>query len=422
MRKKIWILNHYASDMFRDKAGRHYWFAKELKQKGYQPIIFCANTFHNKTDYIDVGKKQFCVKKEAGIPYVFVKTRVSIGNGWDRIKNMGYFFVNLFPVSRRIIKKYGKPDIILASSVHPLTLIAGILIARQLKIPCICEIRDLWPEAIFSFGKVKAKSILGKLLTCGEYWIYRNADQLIFTKEGDTDYLKEQGWTTPQGGKILLEKCHYINNGVNLADFDWKMQKEKIEDSDLISDNKFLIVYCGMIRPVNHVEMIIECAKKLKKQEDIQILIYGDGSEFERLSKKIKEEKLLNVKMKGFIERKYIPYILSKADATILNYAQDQYNWSRGNSSNKLFEYMAAGKPVISTVQMGYSIIKRYHCGLELRQCSAQTLAKAILEIKCMSRDSYTDMCKNARRGAEDFDFPRLTEKLIHVIQKTKGK
>lgn len=29
--KNIWIMNHYATDMFYNKAERHYWFAKELK-------------------------------------------------------------------------------------------------------------------------------------------------------------------------------------------------------------------------------------------------------------------------------------------------------------------------------------------------------------------------------------------------------
>ena len=31
-------MNHYASTMYRDGAGRHYWFAKQLKEKGYDVI------------------------------------------------------------------------------------------------------------------------------------------------------------------------------------------------------------------------------------------------------------------------------------------------------------------------------------------------------------------------------------------------
>ena len=46
MKKNIWIFNHYATNMYFDNGGRHYWFAKYLKQADYNPVIFCANTLH----------------------------------------------------------------------------------------------------------------------------------------------------------------------------------------------------------------------------------------------------------------------------------------------------------------------------------------------------------------------------------------
>ncbi|MDO7204761.1 hypothetical protein Q5M85_12030 [Paraclostridium bifermentans] len=48
-------------------------------------------------------------------------------------------------------------------------MLAGIQVAKKLKVPCICEIRDLWPEAIFAFNKSKENSILGKALIAGEH-------------------------------------------------------------------------------------------------------------------------------------------------------------------------------------------------------------------------------------------------------------
>ncbi|MDI9493314.1 MAG: glycosyltransferase [Bacillota bacterium] len=99
----------------------------------------------------------------------------------------------------------------------------------------------------------------------------------------------------------------------------------------------------------------MDAAALLEDDNDIQFLIYGDGSEKEVLEKRIVDEGLSNVKMKGFINKQFIPYILSKSSVNIFNYSQSKYNWARGNSSNKLFEYMASGKPIISTVKMGYS-------------------------------------------------------------------
>ena len=40
MRKNVWIWNHYATNMFFDQAGRHYWFAENLIKEGYKPTIF----------------------------------------------------------------------------------------------------------------------------------------------------------------------------------------------------------------------------------------------------------------------------------------------------------------------------------------------------------------------------------------------
>src|SRR5690606_22707071 len=134
--------------------------------------------------------------------------------------NMFSFAYNLFSVTKEIIKGQGKPDVIYASSPHPLTMVAGILLSKKLGIPCVCEIRDLWPEAIFAVGKAQENSILGRLLIKGEHWIYKNADALVFLKEGDTDYLKEREWTLEQGGDIDLNKCYYINNGVDIEAFD----------------------------------------------------------------------------------------------------------------------------------------------------------------------------------------------------------
>lgn len=421
VKKNVWIFNHYATNMYFNEGGRHYWFAQELIKKGYQTTIFCANIRHNTDDVIELKNNKFSTDKLNNIPFVFVKTTKSKGNGIDRILNMGNFYRNLFPVAKQYAKRKGKPDVIIASSVHPLTLVAGIKIAKKFEVPCICEIRDLWPEAIFAFSKLKENSLIGKLLVKGEHWIYRNADALIFTKEGDTDYIKEKKWDIHQGGDIDLRKAYYINNGVDLKAFNYSIENIMLEDSDLDSQ-KFNVVYVGAIRPVNNVGNILDAAHELIEHKDIQFLIYGDGNQRKDLERRVEKERLTNVKMKGFVNKKYIPYILSKSSVNILNYSQKQYNWSRGNSSNKLFEYMASGRPIISTVKMGYSIINRYKCGLEIEDASGKDLANAILKIKEMDEREYNILAENAKKGSEDFDFNVLTNKLIKVIEEASNR
>lgn len=422
MKKTVWILNHYAGDTFFDKGGRHYWFAKYLRVKGYSPVVFCSNSNHVSGDLYfrknDLWHR--LMAEEIEVPYVFVKARTYRGNGMQRVRNMLDFYFNVKKVAIEYAAKYGSPDIIVASSVHPLTLVAGIQLACHFKTKCICEIRDLWPEAIFAYGWVKEKSLIGAALKAGEHWIYRKADALIFTKEGDTDYLKENNWTEETGGDIPLTKCYYINNGVDLPEYVCSVDTNQHEDVDLLEKNVFRVVYAGAIRPVNNVDNLVLCAKLFASRadySDVKFLIYGEGSERVRLQKQAEDEGLNNLIFKGFVQKTKIPFILSKASVNILNYSQAEYNWTRGNSSNKLFEYMASGKPVISTVKMGYSIINRYHCGLELDACTPEELANAIIKLHDLPKAQYDALGANARRGAEDFDFTNLTQKLIDIIE-----
>lgn len=413
---RFWIFNHYATTPLTGPLLRHYYFAEYLKERNIETTVFAANELHQTGGCVDTHGKPYLRTEEEGVPFVFVKTSKYEGNGISRVENMVSFFLGLLKISKGYAKQYGKPDVIMGSSAHPLTSIAGILVARRFRVPAIVEVRDLWPEAIFSFGKVKMNSLVGRLLSAGEKWMYVHADAIVFTKEGDVDHIKEMGWDKDHGGKIDLAKCHYINNGVNLKDYYASIEKDILKDPDL-EDDSFKVVYTGTVRPVNNVGNLLDTAKLLKDKKDIKFLIFGGGSELEKLEKRVQDEHINNVIFKGFVEKKYIPYILSRSSVNVLNYSQANYNWSRGNSSNKLFEYMASGKPIISTVKMGYCILDKYQCGLSLDECTPKALAEQILKIHDMPEEAYAQMAENAKNGAKDFDFPVLTRKLYQVIK-----
>ena len=413
--KSIWIINHYATNMAKNKNGRHYNFAKLLQEKGYDVKVIAASTFHNSKDSFTIPEKsRFIVDQSSGVPFIFIKTPQYSSNGFDRIKNMYKFYRNLIRSSKTLVKEHGNPDIIYASSPHPLTLIAGNKLSKKYNAKSICEVRDLWPEAIFAFSKLKEKSLIGRLLLNREKWIYKKADALIFTKEGDTDYIKERRWDKNSGGSINLEKAHYINNGVDLASFKAFSKTNKVSDVDL-ENNAFNAVYVGAIRPVNNLEKLVSAAEHLD-DSSIQILIYGDGSEREILEKLVKEKGLTNIQFKGRVDKNNIPYILKHSSLNLLNYSQNEYNWTRGNSSNKLFEYMASAKPILATIKMGYSIIDKYQCGYEIHDATGKEIADKITSIKNLPNHELEKLGNNAYEGAKDFDFLKLTEQLENVI------
>ncbi|WP_303871789.1 glycosyltransferase family 4 protein [Acetobacterium wieringae] len=417
MKKTVWIWNHYATNMYKDRAGRHYSFAENLLTRGYRPIIFCASTNHFTNENIEIINKKYQVDIIDGITFVIVKTPDYAGNAKKRLYNMLTFYKNLFPVAKEYAQINGKPDLILASSVHPLTLIAGIQIAKKFNVPCICEVRDLWPESIVAYGGLKRTSLIAKILYSGEKWIYKRADKLIFTMEGGADYIIERGWSKEQGGTIDLKKVYHINNGVDLDGFMANQMVNKFEDLDLDNKKTFKVIYAGSIRLVNNVKSIVAAAQVVRKESpnEIIFLIYGDGSDRKNLEDFCKENDINNVVFKGYVNKNRIPYVLSKSNLNIIHF-EDNPIKKYGASLNKMFEYFASGKPTVSDCEFGYDLIKRYNCGMVVDQADPEQLAKTIIEFSNMPRNQYEQYCKNAIAAANDYDYQRLTEKLIELI------
>ena len=79
------------------------------------------------------------------------------------------------------MRKHGKPDVIIASSVHPLTMVA---VSDCQSSACRAFVGSgIYGRRLFClFGKTKETSLLGRMLVKGEHWIYKNADAIIFTK------------------------------------------------------------------------------------------------------------------------------------------------------------------------------------------------------------------------------------------------
>lgn len=421
MKTKIWVFHPDATGPSMKGLLRYYYFAKNLEEHDYEFKIFSSSKIrHSNKNLIDkTDKTLFKQKIDNGIEYIFVKTAYYQGNDFNRVKNWFTYLNNSIKIASNMIKNGDRPDVLIGSSPHPLSMLATIRIGKKFNIPIINEVRDFWPEVFFINGRVKENSLTGKILLRGERYIYENSDKLVFLKEGDFNYVIEKKWDLESNGRINLNNIYYINNGVDLNSYNEK-RKNIFNDDDLGSD-KFKCIYTGALRMTNNIDNILDTAKLLLGEKDIIFLLFGDGEYREKLTKRIIDENLTNVKIKGYVDNKYIPYILSNSNLNILNYS-NKYKWERGNSSNKIFEYMASGKPIISTVKMGYSLINKYNIGLELEENTATNLAEAILTIKNMDKGDYESLCSNAKNAAIDFDYKKLSEKLVKVIESVKGE
>ena len=418
VKKNVWILNHYAGGMPFSQGGRHFWFAKYLRKEGYSPVVFVSNSKHNpgtETFYDIDGLWEEHYDQEIETPFVYVKARKYSGNGLARVLNMLDFYRNVKIAAKQYAKQYSKPDIIYASSVHPLTLVAGIELARKFKIKCICEVRDLWPESIVEYSDRWTKNnIIMKMLYLFEKNIYKKADTVIFTFEGGTRYIKDKGWQKD----VTIEKVKYINNGIDIKAFDQEREQYVVNDKDLDRKDVVKIVYTGSIRLVNNVDIILDTAKLLNPEKYL-FLIWGNGTEIERLESRVEDEKITNVIFKGRVNKTFIPNVLSRADICFANSTATQLGRRYGLSLNKIFEYLASGKPSVCNIPSDFNPIAQEKAGIVLDEPTPSVIASTIEKIAELPKTEYEQFCINARRGAEKYDFEKLTEKLIDIIETT---
>lgn len=413
----VWLINHYASDMLYDKGGRQYWLAKFLKKAGYAPLVIGSNAKHNSNAELFFDSQDLwhtLMAEEIGVPFVFIKSRPYVGNGKARILNMVDFYRNTLKAADQLAERFGKPDVIYASSVHPLALVAGIRLAKRYGIKCISEVRDLWPESIVAYGLLKRNSLLAKALYAGEKWIYKRSDKVVMTWPGGYDYILDRGW----GRAIPREKVVHISNGVDLEAYQQNRELHPYVYPEGLSEDKIRLVYAGAIRKVNNLGILLEAAKILRdrKVDGYQLLIFGDGDDRPVLEQKAREEGLDAVRFMGFVPKQSIPSVLSQADINILHNTSTSLN-KYGQSQNKFFEYLASGKPVLMTYSVGHSVVKEEKCGIEVPHQTPEAIADAIEWLCAQPRSVLTAFSENAKRCAKQFDFKILTEKVIALLE-----
>lgn len=411
MKKNVWIFNHYATGMLFDKGGRHYLFAKFLKREGYEPTIFGCNVKHNEYGRFIDTDDLWTVKRaeEINVPFIFVKSNLYKGNGKDRVFNMIQFYWNVKKAAKEYAKTHDKPDIIYASSVHPLTLVAGIQLAEYFDVKCICEVRDLWPLSLVEYGYLRENSLITKLLFKGEYWIYKKSDAILALCAGINDYFLEKGWDIPR------DKVFCIYNGVDIEMFDYNQTHLTIYDDDLRDENVFKVIYAGSIRQVNNLGKLLDTAKLVNNRK-VKFLIWGNGDELHKLKERVKKENITNVTFKGHVDKCYIPYILSKAD---LNFAHNNSSllFRFGVSFNKIFEYLASGKPVLCDFDSKYNPIIDCKAGVCVKSGLEKDIAIAVDKFADMECKELAVYGQNARKGAYEYDFAALTKRLIKIIE-----
>lgn len=190
-----------------------------------------------------------------------------------------------------------KPDIIYASSVHPLTWLSGYRLAKRYKAKFIAETRDLWPETLVSMGQIKRNSIPAWLLYKLEEFIYKKADKLVFTIPGGKNYVESIG--------LDASKVIYISNGVDLEEFNQNKALYVTNDRDLANMNIFKVIYTGAMGQANALGYLLEAAEIIQNKgiNNIKFFLYGDGYQKHKLIEYVKTKGISNVVFRDRVKK-----------------------------------------------------------------------------------------------------------------------
>lgn len=408
MGKRVWIVNAQTGSPGKAANPRYLELAKHFMAAGYEVITFNSS----QREGISIPDGRYLENQYGEYHFVHVYAPEFTGNGIKRMLSLYRFARNVC----RFSKFFPKPDVIL-HNIHPPFDYPIVRLSKGLKCRYIAEAWDLWPEDFVTFGLVKAGNPAMKVAYAIEKRYYYAADEIVFTFLGAFDYLKRQGWMKAQGGKIDPAHLHYINNGIDLSQFDHDRDAYPHADADLNAPATKKIIYLGSISKANNVKTLIDAAALLKSKPDYRFFIYGNGSYRPELEQYVRDMGISNVVFKeSRIPYEECAWVVSQATVNVMNYEKGFGRW--GVSSGKMFQYLAAGKPILCNIDIAYdNVIEKENLGFAQDIDTPEDFAEMICRLAEQPEDDYVAMCRRVRETAKRFDYKVLAAQEIKLLE-----
>ena len=404
----IWIFNHYAITPATPGGTRHFDLAREMVNRGHQVTIFASSFHHGRRHEMKLTHdEKWKVEDIHGIRFVWLRTFPYQRNNWRRVLNMVSYMLRAWRLGRKlpeVVPELKNPDVLIGSSVHLLAVLAAYWVAKHYRARFIMEVRDLWPQAIIDLGEMSEKSPVIKALQYLEQFLYRKAERIVTLGPGMAEYITARG--------IGEEKIAWIPNGVDLSRF------EGIESRDS-SNSGFKVMYLGAHGQANGIDVLLQSAKIVQDRgrEEIRFILIGDGPEKPRLIKLAKQLGLSNTEFHNAVAKSVAPRVLQEADAAVF-ILNDLSLCRFGTSSNKLYDYLAARKPVIIAADPINNPVEEARCGLTVPPRNPEALAETIIELSRIPKEEREAMGRRGREYVKKYhSIPVLADKLIECIE-----
>lgn len=259
-------------------------------------------------------------------------------------------------------------DVVWGTSPPIFQGISAWLVARFQRVPFVFEVRDLWPAFAVDMGVLRHPALIW-VAEWLERFLYHHADHLVVNSPAYVDHVRDKG--------VLAGRITLVPNGVETAMFDPEADGAEVR-REFGLGGRFVVLYAGAHGPANDLGIVLQAAERLRDRKDIAFVLIGDGKEKQNLVYQAEEMALPNVHFVPAQPKSRMPELLAAADVG-LAILKDIPMFTT-TYPNKVFDYMAAGRPTLLAVDgVIREVIEAAEGGIFVQPGDPKAMAEAVL-------------------------------------------
>jgi glycosyltransferase involved in cell wall biosynthesis len=366
----MYILLIHQAFVTLDQAGgtRHHEMASYLAEHGHRvtiitsPISYLTGKAENKPGKSEVWKAQ-----ENGGSVRIIRTYVypSLHRSFfHRVLAFFSFMVSSFLAGLQV----RQVDLVWGTSPPIFQGVTAWMLASLKHKPFLFEVRDLWPAFAVQVGVLK-QPVLIRMSEWLERFLYRHADQVMVNSPGFVKHVTEHG----------ARNVQLVPNGSDTNMFNPKLDGDSFRQGHGL-EGKCVVLYAGAHGVSNDLGVLLEAARTLNNQKEILFVLLGDGKEKPALQAQARAMGLNNVVFFNPIPKAEMPTAVSASDVCVA--ILKPIPLYATVYPNKVFDYMAAGKPVVLAINgVIRQVLEEARAGIPVTPGDSKALAEAILKL-----------------------------------------
>jgi len=308
-----------------------------------------------------------------------------------------------------VLKHRQNYHFVLGSSPPLLIGLVAYIIAVLARAEFQLEVRDLWSQTMAANGFIQSRWLLD-LNRMIESFLYKQSQKIIVLSKAFEDEIDQQ---VPGSA----EKTVFIPNGADMEFYEYpKLWRGSYFKND-VNNNAFNVVYAGVFSDYTKLETVLDAAEILKATHpNIRFNLAGGGYQLQSLRESVARRGLTNVKFWNALPKNRITKFIMEGDLSLINYrALDIFAQVL---PNKLFEYLAAGRPILACAPEGEvtRIIDDSNSGRSIPAEDAMAMAQEIVWFY-QNQEAGTQMGMHGQQYVRrHFNRVKLTERFLDLF------